>query len=104
MWFINKNIYLIDVKVVGHPFSLGWDIAHSGYFITKFKIEPSDNVVMITDVECQIVSCIKITNIDRWLYKSVKYSNMSFLKRSILFDDYTVCKTVKLDKLKRMLK
>lgn len=104
MWFINKNVYLIEVKVVGHPFGgLGWDPKQSNHFITKFKVNPSDDLVMITDVECQIISCIKITSISEQLDFYITYNMVSFLKRTILFDDYTICKRVKLNKLKKML-
>ena len=106
MWLINRNIYLVKVKVVGHPFGWynKWDSKQSGYFITKFKVRPSDGIVMITDVECRIISCVKITDDNKFLYALVKHNDVSFLKRSILFDNFTVCKRVKLDKIKRMLK
>ena len=104
MGFMKRNVYIIKVKRLRNPFGLSWDYNQSDYFITRFRIEPSDIEYMITDVECRIISCTKIIGIDSWFRNLVELNVVSFLKRSILFDNFTICKKVKLDKLKRMIK
>jgi len=103
-----KKLYLTRVKVIGSYFVLrNWRFGHSKYFITKFKIDDSrSETVSITDVDCEIMVCneIKSENDILFAQRLVSDYEVSFLKRTFLFDDYTVLKKVTLKKLNKLLR